>query len=270
MRRTFLVRAAAMLGLWAALTPAALAQERIGVLMLHGKNPGSAQDPYFRPLMFRLEREGMIVAMPDMPWSRTRYLEGSWDQAMEEVGTHVAALRAKGATQVVLMGHSIGVPASLSYAARKQDVSALVLFAPGHVPRGYYHHPRLAAVRKSIDEARAMVAAGKGDETARFTDINQGTEITARTTAKNFLSYFDPASDADMGMTAPRIPASVPVLTVIGNQDPLFGTARTYFADKLPPHPKTRYLEVGADHKTTPDVGLTDALAWMRDALAKP
>lgn len=71
------------------LSPAA--QERIGVLMLHGKSPGNPQDPNFSPLKSRFEGEGWLVRLPDMPWSRTRYLDGNWDQAMQEVAGHARA-----------------------------------------------------------------------------------------------------------------------------------------------------------------------------------
>lgn len=76
-----------------------LAQTSIGVLMMHGKNPGNPQDPNFNALKSRLEREGMTVLMRDMPWSRTRYLDGSWDQAMTEISAPsrrcVSAARAR-------------------------------------------------------------------------------------------------------------------------------------------------------------------------------
>ncbi len=244
------------------------AQERVGVLMLHGKNPGSPDNPQYRPVKGALEREGMLVLLPDMPWSRTRYIDGDWNQAMAEVQSHVAALRAQGATRIVLLGHSMGVPAALSYAARHGDVDALVLLAPGHVPRGYYTAPSLSAVRDSIDKARRMVAEGKGDARDGFADINQGRRVTALTSARNYLSYFDPDSDAEMGVTAPRVPARIPVLTVIGHADPLFQRVREYYVDKLPANPRSRYLEVQADHLATPGVALPQVLVWIQAALA--
>ena len=139
---------------------------------------------------------------------------------MSEIENHVNALKNKGANKIVLIGHSMGVPAAMSYAARGGKVDGLVLLAPGHIPKGYYTYPRLKAVRDSIDDARARVASGKGSETARFIDINQGREQTIVTTAQNYLSYFDPDSDADMGNTAARIPAPIPVLKVIGKNAP--------------------------------------------------
>ena len=265
-RRSFSLAAVASL---CGLQIEAMAQsaDKIGVLMLHGKNPGSAQDPNFRSVLFRLEREEMMALMPDMPWSRLRYIDGHWDQAMQEVQKHVVTLRDRGAKKIVLMGHSMGCPAALSYASRKQDVSALVLFAPGHIPRGYYEFPQLAEVRKSIDLARSLVQASKGDTRERFTDINQGRPLQLTMTASDFLSYFDPDSDADMGVTAAKMPAQVPVLTVIGTADPLYRVARSYFHDKLPPNPGTRFLEVAANHLNTPEVAKEQAISWIRETV---
>lgn len=267
-RRPLLIGLSVLL-LTAPLTVPAQTPSTIGVLMLHGKSPGSAQDPNFGVLKTRLEREGMTVLLPDMPWSRSRYLEGHWDQAMSEIAAHVKTLRERGARQIVLAGHSMGCPAALSFAARGGDVQALVLLAPGHVPKGYYTVPRLKPVRDSIDEARALLAAGKGDSKESFNDINQHRQQPVIATARNFLSYFDPASDAEMSVTAPRVPAATPSLVVLGDKDPLFKSARSYFADQLPANPRNLYLEVEADHLSTPGVAGDAVVAWIRKALAE-
>ncbi len=241
-----------------------LAQADIGVLMLHGKNPGGPQDPNFGVLKTRLESEGMSVLMPDMPWSRHRYIDGHWDQAMAEIAAHVKMLRERGARKIVLVGHSMGCPATLSFAARAGDVQGLVLLAPGHIPRGYYNFPALRRVRESIDEARALVARGQGDRKERFNDINQGTAQPVVMTARDYLSYFDPESDADMGVTAPRVPATTPALVVLGDKDPLQAMARAYFFDRLPAHPDTRFLQIRADHLSTPREARDVTVEWIR------
>lgn len=243
------------------------AQDKIGVLMLHGKNPGNNQDPNFSKIKPAFEKAGMLVLLPDMPWSRGRYIDGHWDKAMAEMAIHVTSLRSQGATKIVLVGHSLGVPAAMSFAARGGDVQALVLLAPGHVPKTYYNPQSVRVVRESIDEARALVAAGKGDSRERFNDINQGRQQIVVATAKDYLSYFDPESDAEMGVTAPRIPTGTPVLTVVGDDDYMFTRARAYFADKLPAHPKSRYLEVKANHLSTPAVASDAVVAWIKAAL---
>lgn len=260
-RRATLMGLALMLGVkpgWSQSSP------KIGVLMLHGKNPGNPQDPSIQPLKAALEKQGWDVLLPDMPWSRRRYLEGSWDSAMAEIENHVKTLVGNGAQKIVLLGHSMGVPAAMSHAARGGNVDALVLLAPGHVPAGYYNFPALKAVRDSIDDARAKLAAGKGDDVERFQDINQGRQQPVIATARNYLSYFDPQSDADMGVTAPRVPASVPALTVIGEKDPLFAFARSYYVDKLPKNPKSRYLEVAGGHLDTPRVAIDQIIDWIK------
>lgn len=247
---------------------AVYAQQRIGVLMLHGKNPGSNQDPNSGMLKPVFEREGWLVLFPDMPWSRGRYLDGNWDKAMAEMAVHVKTLREQGASKIVIVGHSMGAPAALSHAARGGDVQALVLLAPGHIPAGYYTSPRLKAVRDSIDEARALVAASKGDSRERFSDINQGKQQTVVTTARDYLSYFDPASDAEMSLTAARLPPTLPVLTAIGEKDPLFKHIRAYYVDKLPANPKNKYLEVSGGHLETPRVASDDIITWIKTAVA--
>jgi pimeloyl-ACP methyl ester carboxylesterase len=244
------------------------AQERIGVLMLHGKNPGSNMDSSFRPSKAAFEREGWLVQFPDMPWSRGRYLEGNFDKAMAEIAGHVKTLRDQGATKIVIAGHSMGVPTGMAHAARGGDVNALVLLAPGHIPVGYYTFPCCKVVHDSIDEARALVAAGKGDSRERFSDINQGRQQTVVTTARDFLSWFDPASDAEMSVTAPRVPANIPVMTVVGEKDPLFKVLRAYYVDRLPANPKNRYLEVAGGHIDTPRIASDEIIAWIKTAVA--
>lgn len=239
----------------------------VGVLMLHGKSPGSPQSPHYRSLMAAMESRGWRVSLPDMPWSRGRYLEGDWDQAMREVAQHVETLQKQGAQKIVLMGHSMGVPAAMSHAARGGVAHALVLLAPGHVPRSYHTVPGMKVVRDSIDEARALVAAGKGDETHRFHDINQGKQQPVITTAQRFLSYYDPESDADMGNTAARIPDAIPVLTVVGQQDWMLTRVRGYYVDKLPTHPRTQLLEVEGGHLDTPRVAEKAIIDWVQTAL---
>jgi pimeloyl-ACP methyl ester carboxylesterase len=267
--RVFLRALSAGLLLASALAGASIAQAqpKIGVLMLHGKNPGSNNDPNMSRLKPVLEGAGMLVLYPDMPWSRGRYLDGNWDKAMAEMAVHVQTLRSQGATAIVIAGHSMGAPAAMGFAARGGDVQALVLLAPGHVPARYYASPQNPVVRESVDEARKLVAAGKGDARERFSDINQGKQLPVAATAKDYLSYFDPTSDADMGVTAPRIPAATPVLTVVGDADNISSYARAYFVDKLPANPKSQYLEIKANHLTTPVVASEAVVQWIKAAV---
>jgi pimeloyl-ACP methyl ester carboxylesterase len=248
----------------------ATAAEKIGVLMMHGKNPGSASDPGLTSITAKLESAGMLVKVPDMPWSRQRYLDADWNTALHEVDSHVKALRAAGATKIVLAGHSMGCPAALAFASRQSGVDALVLLAPGHVPKFYATWPQLAVVRESLDKAREMIAKGEGDTlNVAFNDINQGRRQRLLTTPKLFFSYFDPESDAEMSVAAPKIPKSTAVLWVIGDADPLFGQGRAYVFDKLPANPKHLYLEISANHLSTPAVSADQVVSWIQDTMGR-
>ncbi len=98
-------------------------------------------------------------------------------------------------------------------------MQALVLLAPGHVPARYYTFRQNPVRARKRGRGLKAGHRRRGDSRERFYDINQGKQLPVITTAKDYLSYFDPASDADMGVSAPRIPAATPVLTVVGDED---------------------------------------------------
>jgi pimeloyl-ACP methyl ester carboxylesterase len=252
------------------LSAPALAADMVGVLLLHGKNPGSPQNPGLQSIRTKLEHDGMKLRVPDMPWSANRYVDGDWTKAMDEIAGHLAALKRDGATKLVLAGHSIGAAGALSYAATRGGVDALVMLAPGHVPYYYYNFTQgpNAAVRASIDEARGLVAAGQGDTRRDFKDNNQGQALTVRLTAKQYLSYWDPDSDAEMGRMAPKLAAGIPVLLMIGDQDPLVRVARSYIFEKLPPNPKHSYVGMAGSHVSILPAARDDIAAWIKQALA--
>lgn len=253
-----------------ALSATGYAADAVGVVLMHGKNPGGPNWQGTQGLVGKLEQAGVHVLEPEMPWSRRRYIDADFDTAMREIDSQVKALRAKGAQRIVLAGHSMGCPAAMPYAARHGGVDALVLLAPGHVPVAYFNRPQLAIVRESVEKAREMVARGKGDlANQAFSDINQGNRLTVFTTAKTYLSYFDPTGDAEMSITAPRIGVGVPVLWVIGRSDPLFAAGRAYVFDKLPANPRSRHLEIDANHLTTPALASDQVVAWLAEAFAR-
>jgi pimeloyl-ACP methyl ester carboxylesterase len=257
---------AAFLSLAALPAPQALAQDRIGVLLLHGKNPGNQNDPNLNQLKSRLETDGMITLLPDMPWSARRYIDGDWDKAMAEIDGHVKSLRGKGATKIVLAGHSMGCPAAMGYAGKYGSVDAIALLAPGHIPVFY---AASGPTRSSLEEARSLVAAGQGNTRKDFNDNNQGRTQQVRTTAKAYLSYFDPTSDAEMSVTAAKIPQQTAVLWVVGDGDAISNRGRAYVFDKLPANPKNQYLQVSANHLTTPAISRDAVAAWIKTAVAQ-
>src|SRR3984885_2210357 len=100
--------ALAALGLAQSFTGAALAADLhgLGVVYLHGKGgwPGGLNGG----ILSSLQDEGALVATPEMPWSFHRRYAATYDQAMGEIDAVVADLKAKGATRIVVIGHSLG------------------------------------------------------------------------------------------------------------------------------------------------------------------
>ncbi len=250
-----------------------LAQEKIGVVLMHGKQGGGPRDTSLESLHRKMDEAGMLVLKPEMPWSYRRFIEGDWNLAMTEIDSQVQKLKASGATKVVLVGHSLGSPAALSYASRHPDqVHALGLLAPGHVPLYYslcipYSPIQLCAVKDGVQRAQQALEAGNGDKKIPLPDINQGRTNVVWMTPKDYLSYFDPASDAEMAVTAPKLPTQLPVLWVIGDGDRLIKQGRQYVFDKLPMNAKSHYLEVQGNHLSTPSVASDQILSWIRSAV---
>lgn len=250
--------------------------QEVGVVILHGKQgtPEGSFSP-INKLFDALTAKGYLVSRPEMPWSRKRYLEGNWQQAMTEIKTAVDQLRAKGAKKIVIAGHSIGSPAALSYAAQSKEVDGIAMMAPGHVPLLYSEcltriaPISLCAVKDSLEEARSMIAAGKGDEKGRFTDINQGSRVANFATANEFMSYFDPTGDAEMSVVAKKLPPQTAVLWIIGFNDSLVKLGKGYVFDLLAENPKSKYVEIGSNHFRTPIDGLEQIVSWV-DSIAAP
>ncbi len=248
------------------------AQDKLGVLLMHGKQGGGPRDGSLESLHRKMLEAGMLVIKPEMPWSFNRYIEGHWNLALTEVGVHIQKLKEMGAARIALVGHSLGSPAALSYTVRHPGaVNALVLLAPGHIPLYYsqcipFSPIRMCGVKDAVERARKEVDAGNADKQQLHTDINQGRPGPVWMTPRDYLSYFDPASDAEMAVTAPKIGADVAVLWVIGDRDYLIREGRQYVFDKLPANSKNQYLEVSANHMTTPAVASDQIVNWLKSA----
>lgn len=70
-----------------------------------------------------------------------------------------------------------------------------------------------------------------------------------------------------MGNTAARIPAPIPVLTVIGNNAPLTPSVRKYFVDKLPANQKSQFIQVSGGHLDTPREANSQVIDWIKSAV---
>ena len=229
-----------------------------GVVLMHGK--GGAPGGLIASTAVALQAAGAKVVMPQMPWARARMYDVTYDQAMAEIDRAVAQLKTQGASKIVVAGQSFGANAAMGYAARRDGVAAVVALAPGHTPERPFFAQRTAP---GVARAKQLIAEGKGDLPNSFPDMNQGKTFDVRSTAKVYLSYFDPNGPAPMPKNAAAM-KPVPFLWVIGRDDSLIQAGPAYAFDRAPKHPKSKYLEVNARHENTPDVAKDAVVAWLK------
>ena len=248
----------ATLGAFCATAPAQTANlQGVGVVYLHGKGgwPGALDGG----ILSSLADDGALVATPEMPWSMKRKYGATYEQAMGEIDAAAAGLKAKGATRIVVIGHSLGANAAIGYAARHPDLAAVVALAPGHLPEaeGLRSH-----TREAITQAKQLIAAGQGDVPQRFPDMAQGIPLTTTATPIVYLSMFDPDGPAVIPKNAEAM-GPVPLLWIVGTLDPIARRGPDYAFKLGAKNPKSRYIEVFAGHLTTPLAARGQVVEWI-------
>ena len=158
-----------------------------GIVFLHGK--GAWPGGFDGGILSSLEDEGALVAKPEMPWSFHRRYGATYDQAMAEIDAAVSGLKAKGASRIVVIGHSLGANAAIGYAARHPDLAGVVALAPGHLPEA---DPLRSHVADAVARAKELIAAGQGNVPQDFPDMAQsiplGTDRDACCLSQHFRS----------------------------------------------------------------------------------
>jgi pimeloyl-ACP methyl ester carboxylesterase len=219
-----------------------------GVVLLHGKQ-GTPMFPGLRAVASKLEASGFRTAAPEMPWSRSRYLEGNAEKAFDEIASALGAFKRAGAAKLFLVGHSIGATAALGYAVTRGGIDGLAMLSTGHTPTAYFAGvgPANAAVRESILRARETRNSPALQE---FADNNQGKALALRLSAIDFLSYFDPGGAMDASAQIAQAPC--PVLWSVGTRDIIYAPSRAVYFDRLPSDPRHVFFEADADHLSLP------------------
>lgn len=192
-----------------ALTPAqAKDLKDWGVVVLHGKGGSSAQ---MTPIASALQAAGAKVVAPTASWSKGYK---TYDATMEEIGGYVAQVRAQGVKRVAIVGQSLGTNVALGYGAKRGEVDAIVAISPGHFPERFGNK----SIADSLQRAKGMVAAGRGNEVGTFTDTNQGKVYDVQVTAAAYVSFFDPAGPAIMSRNAANLKTGN-LLWIVGTGD---------------------------------------------------
>lgn len=233
------------------------ADKSCAIVLMHGKwgNPRFVAG-FGEALSDLCEYESL-----EMPWSQRRNYDADYPEALAEIARQVTRFREQGFQRVIVAGHSFGANAAIAYMANHGDADGVMAIGPGHTPEIFYERGR---TRESVDQARAMVNEGKGEETSGFHDINQDREQKIRMRARIYLSYFDPDGIGNMGRSADGFYKAVPFAWIIGTSDRLSRGGPQYAHARAPEHPKSTYLEVSADHVSVLDApGRQAAREWL-------
>ena len=228
----------------------------VGVVFLHGK--GVWAGAFDGGIPEALEADGAVTASPEMPWSLIRMYGATYDEAMGEIDAAVADLKAKGATRIVVIGHSLGANAAIGYAARRHGIAAVVAMSPGHLPETEEMRDRTA---DAIARARTLAASG---ETSRriWPDRIQGVPTVALASPAVYLSMFDPNGPAVIPKNTALL--RIPFLWVVGNSDPIYERGRDYAFERGAKNPASRYMEVSAGHLTTSLAARSRVVEWLK------
>lgn len=230
----------------------------IGVVIMHGKGGSPAR--FVSGLASSLEQKGFLVANLEMPWSRSREYDAGVDAAEKQVDAALDALRAKGAGKVFVAGHSQGGLFAIHYGG-KHPVDGIIAIAPGGNVANAIYRKELG---QSVEQARKLVAEGKGNEKTRFSDYegSKGTYPVTATPAA-YLTWFDPEGAMNQVKASKAMNPQVPVLFIAPKNDyPGLVRIKQMMFDALPRNPLTRMYEPDSSHLDAPSASRDEIVRW--------
>lgn len=234
---------------------------KIGVVLMHGSRGTTSAHSPLAPLMSALRRAGILYVAPEMPWSRARYIDKDVEGSLKEIDRAVATLKAKGATVIVVGGHSIGANAAMIYGAHRKGVAGVMAIAPGHVPSlmGWQ-----AKMHYDYRRAEKLVKAGKGNSRASFHFFVQGHPFTKSVKAEVYYSWFDPFGEATFAKNAEALQSGAALLWIVGRNDTMAKRGKYFAYAKAPKNPRSEYVVVSGGHMATPRIGAQKIVAWLQ------
>ncbi|WP_319557321.1 alpha/beta hydrolase [Thiomicrorhabdus sp.] len=199
------------------------------VLLTHGTTTHNGRETY-RNIQKLLAENGISSLAPNLSLNvndRHGEVDCSLPQthhhedAMKEIGFWLNWLKAKGATQVILMGHSRGGNQTAWFSVEHQDpaIQKVVLIAPAtwdyaseleDYQKRYNRDPKVI-----LQKAEALVKEGKGDTLMEHTDLLYCKDT--KVSASAFVSYYKDEPRMDTPTLLKR--AHYPTLVIVGTAD---------------------------------------------------
>ncbi len=141
--------------------------------------------------------------------------------ALAEIGLWLEWLKGQGAGKIALMGHSRGGNQTAWFAAENPQAGfeKVILLAPilsdPYTEAASYERRFGVPLAEALEQARALVKAGRGDEMMRVPGFLFCRD--AQVSAAAFVSYYEPEPRRNTATLLPRI--AQPVLVIGGTAD---------------------------------------------------
>ena len=238
-----------------------VAEEKIGVILMHGKWGTASDSSPVGELADFLRGKNIIVETPEMSWHRERMLDKDYENSLLEIDEAIKILKSKGTTKIIVGGHSMGANAAIGYGTMRNGLAGILAVAPGHIPEVGGYQKRIS---HDWQRARDMVEASKGKEKAEFKDRNQGENSEIEFTAEIYLSWYDPEGSAVIPDNVSALKPNTPLMWVVGSDDRMFERGEDYAFSEAPEHPKNSYIVVDGGHKETPEIAQEQILKWLK------
>ena len=237
----------------------AAASEQVGIILLHGKGSYDHSDKPIGSLRDALVDAGYLTELPTLPWERSRRYDATVEQAFDEIDSAAARLKQKGATRIIVAGQSMGGGIGISYVARRNTASDLIVIAPGHVPDSPLWRKRFAS---DVIKAKGMISSGRGHEFGTFGDRNQGKNSSLSVRADVYLSYFDPDGSAAMRKSAAQLRPGTNVLWIVEEHRVKNFSAKSF--DSIPSSVNAEYSVIDSSHRDAPENSIGAVIAWLK------
>lgn len=236
---------------------------KIGIVIMHGKGGSPAR--FVSDLANHLERRGYLVANLEMPWSGRRNYDVPITAAEDEVIAALQSMRDRGAQKLFVAGHSQGGLFALYFAGR-HEIDGIIAIAPGGDVGSRVFREKLG---ESVEEARKLVAAGKGGEHARLSDYESSKGVyTIVTPPAVYLSWFEPEGAFNQTRIMRALKPQIPVLLIVPRNDyPGLLMNKQRLVGALPANTLNKLHEPDASHLGAPAAAREEIVRWTSEVV---
>lgn len=217
-----------------------------GYILLHGKKSGPVYaDCALHPLVNQLKQHSP-VDFESHAWSYDRLYDDSFESCIDSINSAKQRLINQGATQIHLIGHSLGGNAVIYYATQHQDFASVILLAPAH-------NTHIVKIRAqcawSVRKAKSLLEQGD-NEVHHFVDFDTVDTTISKVKPKIYISYFDAEGPCNMTFNAKKIKHPINVLCLSGSRDITQTTTKELIYDQLNKTTASKFLLLDEDHYT--------------------